>query len=241
MYYFDLIPLDIIEIIVSKLTWMDERKLFQSVRITVDVLNVFKLRFPYLCKILTLKRNISIGKGGMIYDGNAFMYDDYMELYKFSLFCDYFVTGNVSRYMLTSIIAVERSLLRNRYSFKCRLIPIINDMAVKIYPKLFSQPNEKLAIGLYCWDYDLVGYLSLYLKDVHYSSLYYQLDINRFSITDEEITDFTKRYKKFVHDDNPLVMLVLITQIIIKVHEHAGLFIHSATRNRFDNYAHLLS
>jgi hypothetical protein len=107
-----------------------------------DILNLFKLRYPYLLDILKLKRRIGIDGYGYEYDKNADIFLNYLKIGSCDLDLEkYFTTGRGDYKNLYD--KLEKFIKSRDWDYlREELMIIWVDVTKKIYPRLVVELNK---------------------------------------------------------------------------------------------------
>lgn len=234
MSYFKAIPVELVELIVSKLSDEDEQNLGSAYAgykpedlLYYDQLNVFNMRYPYLAKILNLKRSIEVDERGFKYDLNQDTYNDYAVMSRAPFLYNYFVTGRTYPGFIGSLEDALGNFKRDGYDFREPIIPILIDVYRRRYPQIFSQLDvpvdmRHFIVALYLIDTNS-ELLSILTDSQHY-------DVNNEDIEmlDDEIDNIKKEYEDFIYRSDPREIdgvVGYILKLILNLYQQEGRFI----------------
>lgn len=244
--YFRLIPSELVELIVSKLSIVDTHKFdfahsgyLRENIIYYDYLNVFNMRYPYLAKILKLKRNTGYEPNGFIHDANENTYRDYEILSRDDKLHDYFVTGVVYPNFIKHFGHVYQ---KNAYNIKNFPTPILIDVYSREYPQIFNELNrlgiqvnlDQFTVALYLID-TATNLLEFLIKNEKY-----HIDFIDGTVLNAIINLIIKKnYIKFIARSDPREIegvVGLLLKMISDEYQRQKLTISQHTRNWMKTY-----
>lgn len=243
--YFRLIPVELVELIVSKLS-VEDTESFDGVHsgchpediLYYDLLNVFTMKYPYLAKISNLKRNVGYDPSGFGYDANVDTFNDYDILTRDDKLHDYFVTGVIYPDFVKHLRSTLKQFQHDGYDVTDPIIPILVDVYSREYPQIFDELN-KVDLGHFA--------VALYLIDTKTDLLKILTDTQRYHIDfiDEESIDYDideikKKYQNFLtYRDDPREVegvVGLLLQMISDKYQRENLVISQNMRDWMGTY-----
>lgn len=223
--YFQFIPSDIIEIVVSKLTYESEEN-FDQVVSGYDRFNVLRLRFPYLSKILKLKRK----------DFNHNLYKLYVvfsEVDDISIE-EYFVYGSLNVHFVYDLNEAIGDVDRRGYNVRPLLPSILLDVYKRLYPAILQKVNSlglnidihRFIIALFVINVNSLIIETLFREDHSVNAL----DPNYFISPIEDISELLDGFIPRVYFNNITGVLSLLLEMIIEKYDQSGRNVDPHTR-----------
>lgn len=209
MSYFNIIPVEIVDIVMSKVDDLIEEdfaKIYPDIRLNHD--RIFKLRFSYLSNIAKFKHELC---------------EDYVKLSVRSYLHDFFVNGYMCQHFIWNLYHVLEDFDIRGYEIRPAMVPIIIDTYKRNYPKIFLKLKhmetnldlQHLMVGLH-----FIHPWILHEANEDRSGLMIRDIDDIFSDVIDEFNYYKEEYVRFIPDVNPDDLDIIFGVILQMVHNY---------------------